>query len=91
MFSKPKIERHRRDLAGSFAQWLTDTQQEDPRPGFYTKDGTGGWEYLEGESPTSQERRFDAMTDSTVFTFGVRVEVVDDGTLTVSPNLVAVP
>jgi hypothetical protein len=29
--------------------------------------------------------------DSTVFNFGVRVEVVDDGTITLSPNLVAVP
>jgi hypothetical protein len=31
------------------------------------------------------------MTDDTLFAFGVRVEAVSDGTVTVAPNLVAVP
>ena len=91
MFSKRKIERHRRERAKAFTSWLNETHQELPRPGFYVKEGEGGWEYLVGESPTSQERRFDAMTDDTVFALCVRVEVADGSTVIVSPNLVAVP
>jgi len=76
-------------MAEAFAQWLSDTRQANPRPGFYVKDGKD-WRYLEGESPTSQERRFDAMTDDTVFTFGVELAFVD-GEVALRPNLIAVP
>jgi hypothetical protein len=89
MFGKRKVERHGRELAESFAQWLTDARQENPRTGFYVRDGKD-WRHLEGESPTSQETRFDTMNDDMVFTFGVELTVVD-GAIALRPNLIAVP
>jgi hypothetical protein len=88
---KRKVEGHRREMAEAFAAWLSETHQESPRPGFYVMEGEGGWRHLEGESPTSQDRRFDTMTDDTVLSLGIRVELVCDGALAVSSNIVVIP
>lgn len=85
------IDKGGRELAQSFADYLSRTHQDRlPRPGFYVPDGDA-WRYLQGETEETQDRRAAEITDETIFSLGVLAEGSGPGTVEVRPQLVVIP
>jgi hypothetical protein len=85
------IEKGGRELAQSFADYLSATHQDRlPRPGFYVPEGNT-WRYLQGETEETQDQRAAEITDETVFSLGVLAEGSGAGEVEVTPQLLVLP